>query len=175
MDRVKGESFRFDCPLFADELEGRGALEGLEAPPEVVGADDVGEVSAQLVVVIVVEAFDGRVLDRAVPLPGSGLAANRERGSARCGRGKAQWRSDCVRQRGGSHLPGLLVQLDVSEFRGAVEPDEKIQFAFRRLKHSNINVEVAERVGFELLLDGRVTPDLGQSAEDVALQTALQR
>ena len=79
MDRVKGEPFRFDCPLFADELAGREAFEGLQSSPEVVGADEVGEVVAQLVVILVVEAFDRRVLDRAVPLPGSGLPANRER------------------------------------------------------------------------------------------------
>ena len=59
--------------MFADELVGREAFEGLEPSPE------VGEELAQLVVVIIVEAFDGRVPDRAVPLPGSGLPANRER------------------------------------------------------------------------------------------------
>ena len=65
--------------MFADELVGREAFEGLEPSPEVVGADEVGEVLAQLVVIVVMEAFDGRVLDRAIPLPGSGLPANRER------------------------------------------------------------------------------------------------
>jgi len=33
----------------------------------------------ELVVAVVVEAFDCRVFDRAVPLPGNGLPANRER------------------------------------------------------------------------------------------------
>ena len=66
MDRVKGEPFGFDCPLFADELVGREAFEGLQSSPEIVGADEVGEVLAQLVVIVVMEAFDGRVLDRAV-------------------------------------------------------------------------------------------------------------
>ncbi len=66
MDRVWGEAFGFDCPLFADELVRREALEGLQSAPEVAGADEVGHVISQLVVVVVVEAFDGRVLDRAV-------------------------------------------------------------------------------------------------------------
>ena len=66
MDRIQGEPFRFDCPLFADELAGREAFEGLEAPPEVACADEVGEVTSQLIVVVVVEALDGRVLDGAV-------------------------------------------------------------------------------------------------------------
>ena len=80
-----------------------------------------------------------------------------------------------MRQRGGSHLPGLLVQLDVSEPGGAVDADEKIQFAFRRLNLGNINVEVAERVGLELRLGGLVALDLGEARDVVALQTAVQR
>ena len=87
MDWIQREPFWFDCPLFADDLLGREALEGLEAPPEVVSADEVGHVISQLVMVIVVEAFDGRVLDRAVhpfdPLPGRCLPANTERGAIR--------------------------------------------------------------------------------------------
>ena len=79
--------------MFADELVGREAFEGLQSSPEVVGADEVGEVLAQLVVIVVMEGFDVQrendppdrflirltFLDRAVPLPGSGLPANRER------------------------------------------------------------------------------------------------
>ena len=64
--------------MFADELIGREAFEGLQSSPEVVGADEGVEVISQLVVIVVVEAFDGRVLDGAVPLPGNGLPANRE-------------------------------------------------------------------------------------------------
>ncbi len=52
--------------MFADELVGREAFEGLQPSPEVVGADEVGEVVSQLLVVVVVKAFDGCVLDRAV-------------------------------------------------------------------------------------------------------------
>ena len=42
-------------------------------------AREFGEVISQLIVVVVMEALDGRLLDCAVPLPGSGLPANRER------------------------------------------------------------------------------------------------
>ena len=48
MDRVYGEPFGFDCPLFADELIGGEAFEGLQPSPEVIGADEVGEVISQL-------------------------------------------------------------------------------------------------------------------------------
>ena len=42
------QPFRFDCPLFADELEGGEAFEGLQPLPEVVGADEVNEAISQL-------------------------------------------------------------------------------------------------------------------------------
>ena len=77
MDQVQGEPFGFDRPLFADEPVRREAFEGLQSSAEVIGADQVSQVISQLVVAV--EAFDGRLLDRAVPLPGNGLPANRER------------------------------------------------------------------------------------------------
>ena len=57
---------RFDCPLFADELVGRETFEGLQSLSEIVGADEGGEVLAQRVGIVVMKAFDGRGLDRAV-------------------------------------------------------------------------------------------------------------
>lgn len=66
MDRINDESFGFDCPPFADELVWCEAFERLEATAEIVSVDEVLEVSAQLVVVVVVEALDGCVLDGAV-------------------------------------------------------------------------------------------------------------
>ena len=66
MDRIQGEPFGFDCPLFADELVRSEAFERLQSSPEVVGADEVGKMISELVVIVVVEAFDGRLLDRAV-------------------------------------------------------------------------------------------------------------
>ncbi len=61
-----GEPFWLGSPLFADELVGRESLEGLEPAAEVVGVDEVLEVPPQLIMAIVVEALDGRVLDGAV-------------------------------------------------------------------------------------------------------------
>ena len=63
---IRLEPLRFDCPLFADELVGRQTFECLESSPKIVGADEVGEVFSQLIMVVVVEAFDGGVLDCAV-------------------------------------------------------------------------------------------------------------
>ena len=61
-----GEPSEFNCPLFADELVWRETFEGLQSSPEVVVADEVGEVTPQLFVVVVVEAFHGGFLDRAI-------------------------------------------------------------------------------------------------------------
>ena len=44
----------------------------------VVGINEDVEVSAQLLVIVIVEVFDSGLLDCAVPLPGNGLPANRE-------------------------------------------------------------------------------------------------
>ena len=50
----------------ADELVGCETFEGLQSSSEIVSVDEVLKVSAQLVVVVVVEAFDGGVLDGSV-------------------------------------------------------------------------------------------------------------
>ena len=66
MGWIEPEPFGLFCPDFADELIGCQALEGLEPAREIVGRDEVGEVSAQLIVIVVVEALDGRFLDGSV-------------------------------------------------------------------------------------------------------------
>ena len=105
MDWVELEPLWFDCPLFADEFVGREAFEGLEPSPEVAGADEVGQMPVELVVIVVMEAFDGRVLDRAVPLPGSGLPANRERDALDLAATRENRPPDCFL---GLAAPGVL-------------------------------------------------------------------
>ena len=195
--------------MCTDELVGRQAVEGLQPSPEVIGADEVGEVISQLFVVVVVKAFDGRLLDRAVhafdlavrpgvldlgePVLNLMLAADPVEDvleginvpimigelDAIVGQNDVEpvrHGRDQVTQEGcGGHLPGLLVQFHESELGGAVNSDEEIQLAFSRLNLSNINVKVAEWVGLELLLRRLVAIDLGQSADVMALQTAVQR
>ena len=53
---------RLFCPHFADELVGGQALERLQAPTIIVGVDEHGEVSLELLVAIVVVALDGGFL-----------------------------------------------------------------------------------------------------------------
>lgn len=63
MDWVESESFWFFCPYFADVFVGGEALQGFEAFCVVIGIDEVREVLLQLVVAVIVIAFDGRLLD----------------------------------------------------------------------------------------------------------------
>ena len=53
-------------PGFADGFVGREATQGLQAAGEVVGRHEVGEMPAEFVVALVVEALDGRLLDSSV-------------------------------------------------------------------------------------------------------------
>ena len=63
MDRIDLESLCLGCPLFAHELLRRQAVQSLEPAGEVVGIDEVGEVLAQLCVIVVMDAFDSGFLD----------------------------------------------------------------------------------------------------------------
>jgi hypothetical protein len=54
------------CPELADVLEGREALQGLEALCEVVGVEEDFQVGAQPIVAVVVISADGGFLERAV-------------------------------------------------------------------------------------------------------------
>lgn len=66
MDWIKSGSFRLICPDLADVFVGREASECLQAARKVVCCEKVAGMRAQLVVVVVVESFDGRVLNRSV-------------------------------------------------------------------------------------------------------------
>jgi hypothetical protein len=66
LERVEFESFWLGSPAFADVFVGCEALQGLQPPSVVVGGDEVGKVSFELIVSIVMVALDGRFLDRAV-------------------------------------------------------------------------------------------------------------
>ncbi len=63
MGWIEGKSVWLFLPAFTDEFVGGNALEGLEPFSEVVGSDEVAEVSSSLVVAIVVVALYGRFLD----------------------------------------------------------------------------------------------------------------
>ena len=65
VDWIKSQSFGFGSPACHDERVRCETAQSLEAAAEVVSADEVGEVAAKLAMIVIVEAFDGRILDGA--------------------------------------------------------------------------------------------------------------
>ena len=66
------------------------------------------------------------------------------------------------------------MEFDIGELAGAIDGDEEIELAFGGLHLGDVDMEVADRVALELLLGRLVALDLGQAADAVALQTAMQ-
>src|SRR6266567_388728 len=66
MERIERESFGLFCPDLADVLVGSEAFEGLQPFGKVISADEVGKMASKLTMSLIVEAFDGRLLDGAV-------------------------------------------------------------------------------------------------------------
>ena len=66
MERLEPELFRLDGSTSVDEFVRVEPLQRLEPTPEVVGADEVGEMLIELLMCVVVIALDGCFLDRAV-------------------------------------------------------------------------------------------------------------
>ena len=60
VDWIDYELFGLTGPLFADELVEREPLQCLETAAEVVGIDEGCEMISELIVVVVMEAFDRR-------------------------------------------------------------------------------------------------------------------
>jgi hypothetical protein len=106
-------------------------------------------------------------------------------GVARCGEVSAvvgENRMDLVRHGGDQrpqkvprHTPcGFLMQLGKGELGRAINGHKQVESALFRVHLGDIDMEVADRVALELLLGGRVAGHLGQAADPMALQTAMQ-
>jgi hypothetical protein len=70
---------------------------------------------------------------------------------------------------------GLLHKLYEGKFAGAVDRDIQVQLAFGRPYLGNVDVEVTDRIGFELLLVWFVAFDFRQPRNAMTLQAAVQR
>ena len=66
------------------------------------------------------------------------------------------------------------MQLDECELAGPVDRHEEVQLALGSLHFGDIDVEVADRIGLELALGFLVPRHLGQAADPVPLQAAMQ-
>jgi hypothetical protein len=62
------------------------------------------------------------------------------------------------------------MHLDEGELRGAVDGGQKIELALLGPDFGDIDMEVADRIGLELLVPGRVTFHIGKPGDTVALQ-----
>lgn len=61
------------------------------------------------------------------------------------------------------HAVGTLHELDERELARAVDADIEMKLAFGGSDFGDVDVEVADRIGLELLLGGLVAFDLGRS------------
>ena len=174
----------------------------------VVGIHKELQVSAELLMAVVVEALDGRFLDGAVhPLDltvGPGMihlgqlvldvvliadpvedvldvpdvlltrselhTVVSQHGVDAVGDGLDQVAQEVGRLR----LSSALDETDKDEFAGAIDSDEEPQLAFGCADLSQIDVEVADGISGEALLGWLVAADLGQAADAMALQAAVQ-
>ena len=63
MDWIEFESFWLFCPDFADVFVGREAIEGFEPSSVVVSVDEVRQMGFELLMAVIVVAFDGGFLN----------------------------------------------------------------------------------------------------------------
>jgi hypothetical protein len=66
------------------------------------------------------------------------------------------------------------VHVREDELRCPVNHHKKVELSFLAANLGDVDVEVTYRIGLELLLNRLVALDLGQPADAVALETAMQ-
>jgi len=69
---------------------------------------------------------------------------------------------------------GLLVQFGVDEFGCSIDGNEQVELAFLGSYLGNVDVEVADGIGLELLLRGLVALRLRQAADPMAPEATMQ-
>lgn len=223
MGWIEFESLRFFCPDGADVFVGCETFESLEPSGEVVGVDEVDEVLPEVLVCLVVEAFDGSFFESSVHAfdlavgPGvfglgqavvdvadgagilEGVSAEEfscsertsDLGSHRvaiAGRGEVdavvgEYGVDFVRygmdqrlKEVGCHaLRGLFMHLDEGELRGTIDGHQQVELALFCAHFGDVDVEVADRIGLELLAPRAVALHVWQTRDLVPLQTTVQR
>ena len=74
----------------------------------------------------------------------------------------------------GQHLAGLAVQFEISKLAGSINGNKEIEFSLCCLNFGNVDMEIADWVGFELLLWRLVALDIRQPGNAIPLQTTMQ-
>lgn len=75
---------------------------------------------------------------------------------------------------GCNHLSSTFVQFHISELRSPVDCNKQSQLALFGAHFGDVDMEIANRVAFELLFGWLVTLHLGQAADAVPLQATVQ-
>jgi len=83
-------------------------------------------------------------------------------------------RDEMAKEVGGDRRRSLLVQLNEGELGCPVDNDEEMEHTLLGPHFRDVDVEVPDRVGFELLLRRLVPLDIRQLADAVTLTTAMQ-
>ncbi len=81
---------------------------------------------------------------------------------------------ELLEESGGGVAVGLGFQACEGDLGGSVDRDEEVELALCGADLGDVEVEVADGVGLELLALWLVASDLGQSADAVALEAAVQ-
>ena len=81
----------------------------------------------------------------------------------------------CRQEVGRSLHVGSRVQSGKGKLRCAIDCHEEVEPALPSTNLGDVDVEVADRVGFEGLLRGLVAGDLRQPADAVTLEASMQR
>ena len=74
----------------------------------------------------------------------------------------------------GDAAGGFLMQFDEGELRGSINGHQKVELALLGANLGDIDVEIAERIGFELALVGLVAVDIRQAGDAVTLEAAVE-
>lgn len=67
------------------------------------------------------------------------------------------------------------MKLDEGELRRPVDGDEQVELAFSRPDLGDVDVKVADGIGFEPRLGRLIALDLRQAADPVALEATVKR
>src|SRR5437763_2173054 len=83
-------------------------------------------------------------------------------------------REQCFEEAHGGRTISLVVQFDEGEFRGSVNRDKQVELALCCSNLSDVDMEIADWVGFESSFFGALVLNLRQARDAMPFQTAMQ-
>ena len=83
-------------------------------------------------------------------------------------------RDQCFEEAHGGRTIGFVVQCDEGEFRGSVNRDKQVELALCCSNLSDVDMEIADRVGLEFSFFGALVLTLRQARNAMPFQTTMQ-